>query len=59
VLNERRGLLAAVMGNPTVYPGVVDLYDVSRDCRRPELLSSSPVGFLGHESGFAPDGNTF
>jgi hypothetical protein len=59
VLNERRGLLVAVMGNPTAYPGFVDIYDVSEDCRHPALQSSAPVGLLGHESGFAPDGNTF
>jgi DNA-binding beta-propeller fold protein YncE len=59
VLNERRGLLAAVMGNPTFYPGFVDIYDVNEDCRHPSLQSSLPVGLLGHESGFAPDGNTF
>jgi hypothetical protein len=59
VLNERRGLLAAVMGNPIFAPGFVDLYDLSEDCRQPKLLSSLPVGLLGHESGFAPDGNTF
>ena len=59
VLNERRGLLAAVMGNPIVYPGHVDIYDLNEDCRHPELQSSLPVGVLGHESGFAPDGNTF
>ena len=59
VLNERRGLLAAVTGNPIVYPGVVDIYDLNEDCRNPALQSSLPVGIFGHESGFAPDGNTF
>ena len=59
VLNEKRGLLVAVMGNPTFYPGVVDIYDLNADCRTPALQSSLPVGLLGHESGFAPDGNTF
>ncbi len=59
VLNERRGLLAAVTGNALAYPGIVDVYDVGADCRHPELLSSLPVGVLGHESGFAPDGRTF
>jgi hypothetical protein len=59
LLNERRGLLAAVMGNPTFYPGFIDIYDVNEDCRHPALQSSLPVGLLGHESGFAPDGNTF
>ena len=57
--NTRRGLLAAVMGNPAVYPGIVDVYDLTADCREPVLRSSSPAGILGHESGFAPDGNTF
>ena len=59
VLNQKRGLLAAVMGNPIFAPGHVDIYDLNADCRTPALLSSTPVGLLGHESGFAPDGNTF
>jgi len=58
LVNQKRGLLAAVMGNPAFNPGVVDLYDLNADCRKPRLQSSSPVGLLGHESGFAPDGNT-
>jgi hypothetical protein len=47
------------MGNPTTYPGLVSIYDVHRDCRHPELQSSSPVAQLGHESGFSSDGKTF
>ena len=35
------------------------MYDVDADCRHPELISSLPVGLLGHESGLSPDGNTF
>ena len=58
-LNQKRGLLAAVTANPVFYPGIVDIYDVSEDCRNPVLKASAPVGVLGHESGFAPDGNTF
>ncbi len=59
LLNERRGLLAAVTGNPFAYPGIVDVYDLNEDCRQPALQSSMPIGIFGHESGFAPDGNTF
>lgn len=59
VLNQKRGLLAAVLGNATFYPGLVDVYDISADCRHPVLKSSSPVGVFGHESGMAPDGRTF
>ena len=58
-LNKRRGLLAAVMGNAGTMPGMLDVYDVSRNCRKPELLSSTPMGILGHESGFSPDGRTY
>lgn len=58
VLNQKRGLLAAVTANPVFYPGIVDIYDVSQDCTQPELKASAPVGVLGHESGFAPDGDT-
>jgi LVIVD repeat len=59
LVNQRRGLLAAVMGNLAFAPGFIDIYDLNADCRHPELQSSSPVGILGHESGWAPDGNTF
>jgi hypothetical protein len=58
-LNPRRGLLAAVLGNPSTYPGLVSIYDVREDCRHPVLRSTRPVARLGHESGFSPDGKTF
>ena len=58
-LNPKRGLLAAVTGNPSTYPGLVSIYDVSKDCRHPVLQSTSAVARLGHESGFSPDGKTF
>jgi hypothetical protein len=59
VLSQRRGLLVAVAGNLVTNVGQIDIYDIAKDCRQPELRSSTPVGFLGHESGLAPDGNTF
>jgi hypothetical protein len=59
VLSHRRGLLVAVAGNLTTQVGQIDIYDISKDCRQPELRSTTPVGFLGHESGLAPDGRTF
>ena len=58
-LNAKRGLLVANMGYPTTQPGFVDVYDVSADCRKPVLKSSTPIGILGHEGGFSPDGNTY
>ena len=63
VVNERRGLLIAVAGNlaQAVLPGVVDIYDLNGPlgCAAPVLLSSTPLGIVGHESGISPDGNTF
>jgi len=59
LLNDKRGLLVADAGNPLTYPGMVDVYDVSANCLQPTLKSSTPVGVLGHESAFAPDGKTF
>jgi hypothetical protein len=59
VLSQARGLLVAVAGNLATNVGQIDIYDVSKDCRHPELKSTTPVGFLGHESGLAPDGRTF
>ncbi|MCW2542758.1 MAG: hypothetical protein JWM40_310 [Frankiales bacterium] len=58
-LNQKRGLLVAVLGNALTAPGIVDVYDVTKDCRHPVLDSSSAVGLLGHESGFSPDGRTY
>ncbi len=59
VLSQSRGLLVAVAGNLVTNIGQIDIYDISQDCRHPVLKSTSPVGFLGHESGLSPDGNTF
>jgi hypothetical protein len=59
LVNEERGLLAAVMGTAATAPGVLDVYDVSQDCRSPQLMSTTVSALLGHESGFSPDGRTF
>jgi len=58
-LNEKRGLLAAVLGNPATYPGLVSIYDASADCRHPQLQATRLVARIGHESGFSEDGKTF
>ena len=59
LINDRRGLMGAVLGNAATNAGILDLYDVRTDCRRPRLLSSTPAAVLGHESGWSPDGKTF
>ena len=59
LVNARRGILGAELGNPNTNLGILDLYDVRSDCRHPALLSSTDTAILGHESGFAPDGRTF
>lgn len=59
ILSHQRGVLGATLGNAANYPGVLDLYDISADCRAPVFKSSTPFGVLGHESGIAPDGLTF
>ena len=59
-ISVQRGILAAVLGNPTQYPGGIDLYDISEDCRNPVLMTAAfPGSPFGHESGMAPDGQTF
>lgn len=58
-LNTKRGLLVADMGYPTWQPGILDVFSVKQDCRHPVLESSTPIGILGHEGGFSPDGMTF
>jgi hypothetical protein len=58
-LNAKRGLLAADLGNPGSYPGLMSIYDVSQDCRHPILDATYRAARFGHESAFSPDGRTF
>ncbi len=58
VVSKKRGVLAAVLGNAAFNVGIVDLYDISQNCRHPVFKSSTPFGVFGHESGIAPDGRT-
>jgi hypothetical protein len=70
-VNERRQLLAADQGANGGGGPAVDVYDVSVDCRTPQLLASIAVGTgtdgaapaavtpIGHEGSFAPDGLTY
>lgn len=55
-VNAERGLLVA--DSPT--SSSLDIYDVSQDCRRPRLLSSTVLPpAVGHEGWFSPDGMTY
>ena len=68
-VNERRKLLGADNGHNGAGGPEVDFYDISGDCRNPQLLSSVPIGtgadagviapIIGHEGSFAPDGLTY
>jgi len=75
-VNERRQLLGADQGNNGGLDGWggpgIDIYDVSQDCRYPQLLASKAVGLMsngssngipvavvGHEGSWAPDGLTY
>ena len=70
-VNERRQLLAADQAQNGGGGPEVDIYDLSNDCRYPQLLASAPVGTgqdggivtptppTGHEGSFAPDGLTY
>jgi hypothetical protein len=69
-VNERRRLLAADNGHNGGGGPEVDIYDISGDCRSPQLLASVAVGkadgstgipdpVVGHEGAWAPDGLTY
>jgi hypothetical protein len=69
-VNERRQLLGADNGQNGGGGPEVDIYDLSNDCRNPQLLASLPVGtgtdgsgivhpIIGHEGAWAPDGLTY
>lgn len=65
-VNQRRGLLVST-GYTNSYDDSrsstapwLDIYDISRNCRRPRLLSSTYLApAMGHEGWFAPDGMTY
>src|SRR5258706_8527736 len=69
-VNERRQLLAADNGHNGGGGPEIDIYDISGDCRTPQLLSTVAVGkadgstglphpVIGHEGAWAPDGLTY
>jgi hypothetical protein len=70
-VNEPRKLLVADQGANAAGGPAVDVYDLSNDCRYPQLLASVAVGTgtdggavapatpYGHEGAFAPDGQTY
>ena len=69
-VNERRQLLGADNGQNGGGGPEVDIYDLSQDCRFPQLLASLPVGtgtdgsgivhpIIGHEGTWARDGLTY
>jgi len=68
-VNERRQLLGADNGQNGGGGPEIDIYDLSQDCRFPQLLASAPVGtgtdggfvhkVTGHEGSWAPDGLTY
>jgi hypothetical protein len=69
-VNERRQLLAADNGQNGAGGPEIDIYDISNDCRDPQLLASVPIGtgadgggvvtpIIGHEGAWAPDGLTY
>src|SRR5262249_34327860 len=64
-VNERRQALGAINAQNGGGGPEIDIYDVSRDCRYPQLLSSTamikPPGtpIIGHEGSWAPHGLTY
>ena len=70
-VNPRRGILAATAHMLAAKPSTIDLYDLSKDCRHPQLRWSGDVGTgsdggiklskapVGHEGNFSPDGLTY
>jgi hypothetical protein len=68
-VNQQRQLLAADNGHNGRGGPEIDIYDLSGDCRFPQLLASVAVGtgtdggdvapVIGHEGSWAPDGLTY
>jgi hypothetical protein len=70
-VNQARALLAADDAWNGGHGPLIDFYDLSQDCRFPQLLGSvtvgtgtdggsvAPAGVVGHEGAWAPDGLTY
>ena len=58
IMNQKRGLIAAIHGTLGQGLGQVSIYDASKDCRKPVLQSTTASARWGHESGFSRDGKT-
>lgn len=70
-VNASRQLLVGDNGANAFGGPEIDIYDLSGDCRSPQLLASMPIGTgadgaaplpttpIGHEGGMAPDGLTY
>ena len=70
-VNQARALLAANDAWNGGHGPLIDFYDLSQDCRFPQLLGSvtvgtgadggsvAPNGIVGHEGAWAPDGLTY
>ena len=54
-VHEKRGLLVGYQADGPV----LDVYDVSKDCKAPVLQSSFNVGGSGHSGNFSPDGTIY
>ncbi|MFT5222028.1 MAG: hypothetical protein ACI867_000325, partial [Glaciecola sp.] len=59
VISSERGILAGITALVETAQGILDLYDLTQDCRNPTLISTTPLPVLAHESGLSPDGNVF
>jgi LVIVD repeat-containing protein len=64
-VNAKRGLLVADhqpsnAGGDEEGTSPLDIYDISKNCAKPELLFSGPMPIgVGHEGWFQPDGNVY
>jgi hypothetical protein len=54
-VHEGRGLLVGYQSNASI----LDVYDVSADCKEPVLKSSYNLGGSGHAGSFSPDGTIY
>lgn len=54
-VHQGRGLLVGYGADSSV----LDIYDVSQDCKEPVLMSSFNVGGLGHSGNYSPDGTIY
>jgi hypothetical protein len=58
-IDKVNGRLYSVLSNLATAPGILEIWDLTQDCKHPTLLTTVSNGLLGHEGNISQDGRTY